>query len=308
MRSRYLLVLLPVLLLLAGCAGIKPAVQPPPPNILKKVDGDASKAQPATEATEATEASESEAATPADPGTTGAEKTYPEPTPNDELELPSNAMPSSGGAFEATEVTPAADAEPPELVDGWKVQVLSLTDRKAVNSAYTDLKLRLKGFPMHLRYADDRYVLLAGGYPDRAPADSLRDLLHAQGYPDAFVVEAPVVADSLDATAETEPATEAEAADPTEKPAMATSDGWRIQIMSLGSRTGAEQEAKKAEVRIGQPVYIAEVDGMYKLRVGDFTDEPSARLEQQRIGTLGFEGSFLVTDTVNVSGEGASKE
>jgi hypothetical protein len=300
MNRTFLVLLLATAILVAGCASIEPAVKPKQTTPVLKLKEE-SKGQAADTAKTADEPEKTKAVqkpVPAEEGTTGAEPIYEPPTPTDDLTLPDDAMPGDPDSLKKKDLAEAAsEAMPPELMDGWKVQVLSLQERKAVNEAYARLKLQLSDLPMHLRYVEGRYILLAGNYGDRSGADSLKAMLVEQGYGDAFVIEAPVVEDSTESKEEMTSGGGMEQ----EAETSATAEGWRIQIMSLGSRTAAEQEARKAEVKIGRPVYIVESQGMYKLHVGDFTEEDIARVERSRIESKGFQGSFLVTATVNVS-------
>jgi cell division septation protein DedD len=318
MRTTLITLNLALLLLIAGCAStgskgdppkepqpVPPTETPEPRDTPEDPPDPADPTQPAMTPTE-----QPVPDTSAQEGTAGEENRFPDPEPTDELDLPGDAMPVPPDSLRGTGLSAAAPAEPPLLEDGWMVQILALTDRKAVNSAYTNLKIRLSEMPLHLRFVQDRYILLAGGYAERAPADSLRGLLIAEGYEDAFVVEAPVVADSAGA-GEQKQAEQAQtsgqgAGEDEQKPA-ATAEGYRVQIMSLGSRTAAEQQARMAERRTGKPVYVEQVDGVYKLRLGDFTGREQAGLEADRIESLGYEGAFVVSSTVNVSTADASK-
>lgn len=234
--------------------------------------------------------------------------TVVEPTPVDDLSLPEDALPAPPDTLDKSGFIPnsgpqAPGLEPPQLEEGWKVQVGSFTDKQMVNTADAELKLKHPDLPVHLRYLEDHYILLAGNFIKRESADSLRDVLRSAGYADAFVVEAPVVAgpggEQTDTTA-----TEKTAKADTLKaaPVMKAVPGFRIQVMSLSTRTAAEIEAKRAEVRTGMKAYIAEVDSAYKVRLGDFTKKLDANSKLDWLATQGYAGAFIVVETVNVIG------
>ncbi|MFH0882195.1 MAG: SPOR domain-containing protein, partial [bacterium] len=215
--------------------------------------------------------------------------TVVEPTPVDDLALPEDAFPQLPDSLDKKGFIPSSGPQqpgqpPPTLGEGWKVQVGSYTDKQVVNAADAEVKMKHPDLPVHLRYLEDHYILLVGNFIQKESADSLRDILRAGGYTDAFVVQAPVITGpgNEEADSSTVPAP-AETDTVMSEPVQKTVPGFRIQVMSVGSRTAAEQEAKKAEVRTGFRAYIAEVDGVYKVRLGNFTAKLDANSRLDRL-------------------------
>ncbi len=295
-------------LIASGCAGIRPFVgsqQKIPVLTATPLPADTSAAAASgdtlAQAGATTETAVSQ--TPARPDG----MTVIEPTPTDELSLPEEAYPLPPDSLNKEGFIPnggpqAPGEEPPELGKGWKVQVGSYTDKQVVNAADAELKMRLPGLPVHLRYLEDHYILLVGNYIQRESADSLRDVLRDKGYSDAFVVQAPVVVgpggEKSDTSAVSSEQLKADTS--SAAPAPVTAPGFRIQVMSVSTQAAAEQEAKQAEARTGLRAYIVEVDGVYKVRLGDFTAKMDANSRLDRLATLGYPGAFIVEETVNV--------
>lgn len=312
--TRLLMPLAVVALLLSGCAGIRPAVKPErtytpqpvlkPGNVLKPeqsvVPEDTVKVEP--NLVSVTPGSTAGSTSTKSQSSPRKEATPHHPTPVDTLSFPMDAAPPPPDTLVKTPIVKTEGDStliPPALGEGWKVQVASYTDKETVNGVHVELKQRLTDYPVHLRYLEGRYIILVGNFIQREPADSLRDVLTAEGFPDAFVVQSPVVVHHDSGKVDTTTSLDAPASKE-----VGTVKGWRIQVMSLSSRTSAEQESRKATVKTGMSAYIVETDGMYKIRLGDFTDESFARLEMARIASVGFAGAFLVTDSVNVAAEG----
>jgi cell division protein FtsN len=77
--------------------------------------------------------------------------------------------------------------------------------------------------------------------------------------------------------------------------------GYRVQIAASASKDGAEGLAKSVEDLIpGVRPHVVEDGGMYKVRMGDFTDKQEAVKVQQQLQKAGFADCWVTADTVEV--------
>jgi cell division septation protein DedD len=77
--------------------------------------------------------------------------------------------------------------------------------------------------------------------------------------------------------------------------------GYRVQIGAFRNFGGAQTLAAKAENMFREAVYIEEVGGLFKVRVGDLVTRAEADLLRGRAGGLGFSDAFVVETMITPS-------
>lgn len=75
-------------------------------------------------------------------------------------------------------------------------------------------------------------------------------------------------------------------------------DGYRIQVFASGDPKKAEVVQRAAEARLGEPAYIEEIDGMFKVRVGNCWARQEAEELLQRCRGNGYEDAWIVVTKV----------
>lgn len=70
--------------------------------------------------------------------------------------------------------------------------------------------------------------------------------------------------------------------------------GYRVQIGAFRNFGGAQNLAAQAETMFREAVYIEEVGGLFKVRVGDLVTRAEADLLRGKAGGLGFSDAFVV--------------
>lgn len=284
-RTAILLIL--TMLVVSGCAGIRPAVAPPPPAPIveettpESTDVEQEPAEqptPEPEMVPVDEVNEEESFEPEEPT----------PPPSDTLDFPSEALPLPPAKVAPVAFLPSAGPAPrgeapPEIGEGWRVQVASVTDQPTANEIEKDIAAKT-GEKVYTRYQSERYTLLVGNFANEKAAIVLRDQVRNQGYEGAFVVKAPIITSRQ---AESHKSSGAE---------MKTveMDGWRIQVMSLGDRLDGERAVRRVSSTLTMPAYLDEVDGSFKVRVGNFRTRDEASEARKKVIESGFEGAFPV--------------
>ncbi len=245
-----------------------------------------------------------------------------EAEPASEIELPEEALPESaestplvtlggpeGAAVAGTPWVPSPGplprgAEPVALTPGWRVQVASHSSRQTAETAAE--KMRGQGHePVRIHWVEGAYKVQVGDFLERREAEELRDRLRASGFEDAFIVGANVP----DTTAAPAPAPApagvpfsdyAEGGEIQPESESVLVDGWRVQVMSLADRGAAERGAERVKKALDLPVYVEEVGGAFKVRVGDFPTKGEADAARKRVVEAGFPGAFPVKTRIRV--------
>jgi hypothetical protein len=73
---------------------------------------------------------------------------------------------------------------------------------------------------------------------------------------------------------------------------------FRVQILATSSETSAREAKKRVEDRLGFPVYVTRIDGMYKVRVGDCSTRAEAEKVRERCRGAGYADAWIVTDVL----------
>jgi len=133
--------------------------------------------------------------------------------------------------------------------------------------------------------------------------------LTAEETPAVTVEEAPTIEEAVPETAaeiteaettaaettteEAPPSTPAEELTPTPKM------GFRVQIGAFEFEEGANKIKVRAESEINQRVYVDFIEGMYKVRVGDFLTKEYAQSFREKLISMGYNGAFLVETEIS---------
>jgi cell division septation protein DedD len=60
----------------------------------------------------------------------------------------------------------------------------------------------------------------------------------------------------------------------------------------------AQKARQQARRKLGMPVYIAEIGGMFKLRAGDFSSRSEANKAKEKAEQMGYKGAFPVRSRI----------
>ncbi len=329
-QSHLLSCLLPIVLLLVGCASIQPAIPPDESQVVEQepveeVSPESPQADPYI----------GDAAPPQRPDSMTDEEVdvlFPAPDTavvetNDELVIPDDALPEmdttspivnldeypaqpdpTQQTFEEIYITEGPlppGPEPVPIIEGWRVQIASLGNLHSAERLADSVRNTANEHPM-VRWRDGTYKVQVGDCPTIEAALALRDRLRACGFPEAFVVSGRIRATEVDSSA-----TDSVVAGMTGdfSPAVPDSpqlsqpeqqvEGWRIQIISMGTRDAAERIAGQARSRLRLTAYVVEQGGLFKVMVGDFLTREEANEARRRVVASGYEGAFPVSTTIN---------
>lgn len=79
---------------------------------------------------------------------------------------------------------------------------------------------------------------------------------------------------------------------------------FRIQILAVGDEVSAQDARQTAEVRLKQPAYVELVDGMYKVRVGDYGTRVEAEKALRKCRESGYPDAWIVTGVIKIGPDG----
>ncbi len=85
------------------------------------------------------------------------------------------------------------------------------------------------------------------------------------------------------------------------EPAVEKQPGFRVQVLAAGSETSAEALKLELQKKIGAPVYVELIEGLYKVRVGDCTDRSEAEALLRRCREAGYRDAWIVPALVTIS-------
>jgi cell division septation protein DedD len=80
--------------------------------------------------------------------------------------------------------------------------------------------------------------------------------------------------------------------------------GYRVQIFASESALKADRVAREARERLGTAVYVKYDPPLYRVRVGDFRARAEAEAARERARSGGWEGAWIVEDTVRMDPAG----
>ncbi|MGD8718180.1 MAG: SPOR domain-containing protein [Candidatus Zixiibacteriota bacterium] len=83
-------------------------------------------------------------------------------------------------------------------------------------------------------------------------------------------------------------------------PAGGTAEGYRVQIIASSYQDNADNVAGQIRSAFGGVgVYVEHIQGLYKVRVGDYTDRASAEAMRDRLRNAGYPDAWIVKEQVN---------
>lgn len=186
-----------------------------------------------------------------------------------------------------------AGKEPVILIDGWRVQLKVVSSERAAEIVADSARMAT-GEDIHVTWRSGHYKVMAGNYELRTEAETLRDSMRVHGYPDAFVVAFKAEVDTI----QTLPDSLGGTGD------VQLVDGWRIQIMSLGSMAEAKNAARKAERDLATKIYIDEYEDRYRLRIGNFRRREDVDDLREFAEKAGYVGAFPVQTKIEIPRRG----
>jgi hypothetical protein len=77
-------------------------------------------------------------------------------------------------------------------------------------------------------------------------------------------------------------------------------DGYRVQVIASSYQENADNVADQVRAAYpGTGVYVEHIQGLYKVRVGDFKDRASAEALRDRLRNAGYPDAWIVKEPVN---------
>ncbi len=77
-------------------------------------------------------------------------------------------------------------------------------------------------------------------------------------------------------------------------------DGYRVQVIASSYQDNADRVADQVRAAYpGTGVYVEHIQGLYKVRVGDFKDRASAEAMRDRLRNAGYADAWIVKEQVN---------
>jgi hypothetical protein len=77
-----------------------------------------------------------------------------------------------------------------------------------------------------------------------------------------------------------------------------TAPGYRVQVLATGNREQADAFRADVEARLALPAYVEDVDGVYKVRVGDCRLRAEAEDLLRRCRAAGYDDAWIVAGEV----------
>jgi hypothetical protein len=84
------------------------------------------------------------------------------------------------------------------------------------------------------------------------------------------------------------------------EPEAETWDGYRVQVFASGSGESAQSIREAVQIRLGTSAYIVQLDGIYKVRIGDCRNRSEAETLLLRCREAGYQDAWIVSSRVNV--------
>lgn len=186
-----------------------------------------------------------------------------------------------------TKLFPPPPLQKAKQADGFRIQVFAGVD--SINAASTKYNLEQQlADTVYLYSTDGLYKVQVGDFIKRQDADQIKTMLKNNGYSGAWVVNTMVFVpenytDSLSqkqsSTIDTQNNTEGE---------------YSIQVLVTTDRQKAENLSRDLQNRYDRPTYFSEVNNMYKVFVGKFSDRSIAEQTLSQIRNTGYPDAWLV--------------
>jgi hypothetical protein len=77
-------------------------------------------------------------------------------------------------------------------------------------------------------------------------------------------------------------------------------DGYRVQVIASSYQDNADNVADQVRAAYpGTGVYVEQIQGLYKVRVGDYGDRAAAEAMRDRLRNAGYPDAWIVKEQVN---------
>jgi len=154
----------------------------------------------------------------------------------------------------------------------YRVQIIA---SKSYDSAYNEKKKAesLNIGAVYLEELDGYWKVRVGDYMSRDEAAKGRNFLSSVGWKDAWIV-------NLNEN-------------PPKPSRIVKGTSFQIQITATNDRSEAEEFKKSLEILGYKEPQIIREDGIFKVRVGNFTDRTLAEKELKKLRELGFDDSWI---------------
>jgi|GEM_PF-2868791 len=77
-------------------------------------------------------------------------------------------------------------------------------------------------------------------------------------------------------------------------------DGYRVQVIASSYQDNADNVAAQVRAAFaGVGVYVEHIQGLYKVRVGDYKDRAAAEAMRDRLRNAGYADAWIVKESVN---------
>jgi len=179
-------------------------------------------------------------------------------------------------------------------VEGFRVQIFAGLDAINADAAYTDAG-RLVSDSVYKFEEKGLIKVQVGDFQFRPQADNTRDLMRSNGFTGAWVVQR-VINIPID-TAGTQIGQPPPPAEPAAAAAVqktGASGRYRIQIMASSSEDRARTAAGEIKSQLGYDAFYEKSGSLYKVFVGYFNDEISARQVLDELRGKGYPDAWLV--------------
>jgi len=94
--------------------------------------------------------------------------------------------------------------------------------------------------------------------------------------------------------------TPAHAVEPAYTGTGGTAEGYRVQVIASSYQDNANRVADQIRAAFGGVgVYVEHIQGLYKVRVGDYKDRASAEAMRDRLRNAGYADAWIVKEPVN---------
>lgn len=175
---------------------------------------------------------------------------------------------------------------PVRHAEGFRVQVFAGTDSINARAAREEAEMV---FADTVYFLNEKglYKIQTGDYLYRPEADSVRDFSRGNGYPGAWVVKRLI--NLYDRQPEPEEITEIP-----ETGAMSDEGRYKIQVAATSSQSNAEQIVNELKKTFSYRVYYLQGDTLYKIYIGNFRDENTARGILNEVRDSGYPDAWLV--------------
>ena len=196
---------------------------------------------------------------------------------------------------------------PYRLIPGYRIQVAAVESEEEANRI-TSRFSKWRDVTPHVAYRDGLYKIQIGDFTEYDSAKVINERVHLAGYRDSWVTRSKILSSKREVfppqvTVDTEPDRLPLLTKRPQGPG--TSEGWRIQVMSLAnsSAKASEREAQAIATTTGLNAYVQGVQGAYKILLGDFATRDDAAKELTHVIEAGYEDAFPTRSLVFVSGK-----